>query len=175
QHGCTPGLLAEFSPDTFSGPYLLTAVAQVCTDNAHATDPPPAASMGWLLLAGASQAERELAQALPDRLIHVGHPLHAQHGTDPSRVDTVYSQAKARLGHVDAIVHMDGLAQAKNASDPSALLNAQVHRCALAAAAAQTLERHTGTAALWLITAGAARHLVPGDTRATLGDAALRG
>src|SRR5690606_25517261 len=104
-----------------------------------------------------------------------GHRVHIQRDTDPAAFAAAYRQARARLGQVDAIVHLDGLAQAQNGSDPEALLAVQVRRCALAAEAARALERDGGAGTLWLVTAGAAQHLAPGGASATPGDAALRG
>lgn len=175
QHGCPVTVLAEFSPDTLSGPYLLVGVAQTTAGSTSTADASPTTSSGLLLLASADESETALAHALSERLAAQGHRTHIQRDTDPAAFASAYRQAKARLGQVDAIVHLDGLAHAQDVSDPQALLAVQVRRCALAAGAAQALERDGGTATLWLVTAGAAQHLAPGGATATPGDAALRG
>ncbi|MBO9357394.1 SDR family NAD(P)-dependent oxidoreductase [Bordetella petrii] len=176
QHGYACGPLAELVPGALTGPYLLTAVAPAPAEAGQPAAPAdPAVAPGWLLLAGPQQADAALAQAVADRLAAAGHRTCIQREADPARFDTLYAQAKTRLGQIDAIVHLDGLAEAQNDADPAALLQIQVRRCALAAAAAQTLERQHSSATLWLLTAGAAQHLADQASSGAPGDASLWG
>jgi len=162
QQSCTCGPLLEFAPGTLTGPYLLAATATPAADAmpAMAATSQSAAlpvQPGWLLLAGPQDAE--LAQAVAKRLGTAGHRAIIQRDVDPAKFDAMLAQAKNRLAQIDGILHLDGLVQDEDGSTPDALLQAQVRRCALAAAAAQALERSGSAATLWLLTAGAAQHL----------------
>src|SRR5690606_14370950 len=159
QQGYACGPLAEFTPDTHSGPYLLAATAQAQAQTPADHSQPasrlqatPAVQRGWLLLAGAHDADAALAEALAARLSAAGCRTSIQRDTDPAKFDAMLAQAKSRLVQIDGIIHLDGLAQAQDITDPAALLQAQVRRCALAAAAAQALERANSSATLWLLT-----------------------
>jgi len=179
QQHCACGPLLEFAPGTLTGPYLLAAVADASAETAPATAvAAPSAALpvqpGWLLLAG--QDDTALAQALAKRLTAAGHRAIVQRNTDPATFDTVLAQAKSRLAQIDGIVHLDGLAHLDDDAAPDTLLQAQVRRCALAAAAAQALERTGSAATLWLLTAGAAQHLAAAPSgSASLNDATLWG
>ncbi|HYG45316.1 MAG TPA: beta-ketoacyl synthase N-terminal-like domain-containing protein, partial [Bordetella sp.] len=179
QHGCTCGPLAEFVPGTLTGPYLLAAVADASAEAKAApaaTISQSAVQPGWLLLTGQDPAEAALAESLAARLGAAGHRTVIQRGTDPAKLDVVLARAKGRLARVDGIIHLDGLAQAPDDAPPQALLQTQVRRCALAAAAAQALERHGSTATLWLLTAGASQHLAGISADAgSINDASLWG
>jgi len=178
QQGCICGPLAEFTPDTPTGPYLLAATLQAPAKagqpaaREQATQP---VQPGWLLLASTQDADAALADTLAARLAAAGYRTFIQRDADPARFDTVLAQAKSRLTQVDGIIHLDGLAQAQDDTDPAALLQTQVRRCALAAAAAQALERSNSSATLWLLTTNAAQHLARDADAATLGDASLWG
>jgi len=182
QQGYACGPLAEFTPDTLSGPYLLAATAQAQAQTPADHSQPasrlqatPAVQRGWLLLAGAHDADAALAEALAARLSAAGCRTSIQRDTDPAKFDAMLAQAKSRLVQIDGIIHLDGLAQAQDITDPAALLQAQVRRCALAAAAAQALERANSSATLWLLTANAAQYLTRDGDADAIGDATLWG
>ncbi|MCD0501932.1 type I polyketide synthase [Bordetella petrii] len=177
QQDCTDSALHEFAPGALSGPYLLTAAATAASETGTAA---PAATHaaapvqpGWLLLAGRHEGDAALAKTLGARLTAAGHRVAIQRDTDPAKIDAILSQAKTRLAQIDGVIHLDGLSHSADGLSPEALLQHEVARCALAAAAAQGLERSGSSAILWLFTAGAAQHLA--HQAAGLADAALWG
>lgn len=173
EQGCACLPLLEFAPDTLAGPYLLPALLDTPPASPAAA---PTAPAGWLLLAGEQAGDLALADALAQRLEAAGHRTLIQHRVDPAKMDTVLAQARTRLAQIDGIIHLDALAAPRDAAAPDALLQRQVRRCALAAAAFQSLERSGATATLWLLTAGAAQHWAMQQPRAaSLNDAALWG
>src|SRR5690606_4966178 len=173
EHACACLPLLEFAPDTLAGPYLLPAVLAVAAAAPVAAPPAPG---GWLLLAGEEAGDAALAAALAQRLETAGHRALIQRGVDPAKMDTVLAQARTRLGQLDGVIHLDGLTAPRDIATPDALMQRQVHRCALAAAAFQSLDRSGAGATLWLLPAGAAQHWArPQPGAASLNDAALWG
>jgi len=188
QQGYHCGPLLEFVPESLTGPYLLSAVAPTTpapivalAQTAAPTAEDAAATVpGWLLLAGSSDTDIALAEAISARLVAAGHRTLIQRDVDPAGLDATLAQAAAQLPQIHGIIHLDGLlandsrlastlTTARSApsqtpasidGEPASLLHTQVRRCALAAGIAQALERSSSTATLWLITVGAAQHLV---------------
>ncbi|GAB3333565.1 type I polyketide synthase [Bordetella tumulicola] len=154
----------------------VNATANTATRATHSPVDAQAIPPGWLLLAGSQNADRVLAQAVSTRLNAAGHRTLIQYDADPADFEAVYAQAKQHLAKLDGIIHLDGLAQAPAAQTNDAALQTQVRRCALTAAAAQTLEHHSSKATLWLLTIGAAQHLATPDAEPfSLNDTALWG
>jgi len=165
----------EFAPGTEIGPYLLAARQSRAAD---AAPPAPAEDGGWLILADAQPgAGRALADALAERLAEVDgqHALTMVAPSQDEALDGVLSQAQASLGRLHGIVHLAGLAQADGPTDPQALMQTQVQRCALAARLAQACEQAGLQPTLWLLTAGAAPYADAraGGSPGALNDATL--
>lgn len=175
QHGfhCEP--LREFVPGSSSGPYLFIGSRKAPQHEAI----PTAADGGWLLLAGDHPSgSRELACDLAAGFTERGIPVLVPENCGPDTLDAILLQALPRLGRIQGIVHLDGLALSSTpAQDPRQSLETQVRRCALAASLAQACERHHLTATLWLVTAGGAPFLADrvasADSHAALNDASL--
>jgi phthiocerol/phenolphthiocerol synthesis type-I polyketide synthase C len=166
---CEPPL--ELSPGAMAGAYLLHARAGELTDAANADATAPAAGR-WLLLADDQGPGAALAATLTRKLREDGLTVTHLALEPASSSDTLPAIAQAE--HYDHVLHLAGLYGA--GSDAQSACRSQARRCALAAAALRTCERHGRPATLWLVTAGAR---APGDRPAaalrSLADAALSG
>ncbi|ARP94077.1 type I polyketide synthase [Bordetella genomosp. 13] len=143
----------EFVPGAAGGPYLLTARRDEKLD----TTPTATSEGGWLLLSGsAPSASRQLADGLAAGLAEAGTPVLIREACPPAELSALLAQVQPRLGRIQGIVLLDGLALDPNATDARQILDTQVYRCALAAGLAQACEHGGLTTTLWLLTAGAA-------------------
>jgi NADPH:quinone reductase-like Zn-dependent oxidoreductase/acyl carrier protein len=147
------------------GPYLLLGVRDAA---AHEL-PLPSRPRRWLLLADAADYSAQLALALSAKLQQRGNVVDTRE--DCTGLD----------GALDGIVDLRGLRRPGARTDAAALLDAQVARCAAAAALIKACESGHVRAQCSFVTADAAAHLLPsgcgsGDThRSALADAPLAG
>ncbi|WP_322062768.1 SDR family NAD(P)-dependent oxidoreductase [Paraburkholderia sp. J63] len=168
----------ELARGAACGPYLLTA--GLPADALTETQPQPPQSGGWLILSSSQDTGLpSVAGMLADYLSSTHRlPMLTQGVTATENLDTLLEHAQATLGRIEGIVHLAGLAQEAStagAEDPQLLLEAQVQRCALAAALAAACERTGLKTTLWLLTSGAAPFLPAAESAryAALNDASL--
>ena len=153
RHGLQCEQPLEFAPGSACGSYLIVATgsAQPLPNSDHATQE-------WLLLASNDGPDVELAQALADALRAQGQSVSL---LQPQALDAMSSPAQ--------IVMLAGLGH-------SAGLDAQAERCILAANLSQACEARGINPNLWLLTHGAASHLLGADAVSLdIADAALWG
>jgi len=167
QQGLTCETALEFVPDALTGPYLLSAVAPLTDDNLASTQPTqtdviPQEKPVWLVLTDDTEADISLAHTIAARLNLAGQDTVIKSTVDPLDIDDVIRQAASPATALHGILHLDSLASAAH-GDP---LQKEVRRCALAASIAQALERQNSKATLWLVTIGAAQHLITSDSPA---------
>jgi acyl transferase domain-containing protein/NADPH:quinone reductase-like Zn-dependent oxidoreductase/NAD(P)-dependent dehydrogenase (short-subunit alcohol dehydrogenase family)/acyl carrier protein len=181
QRGLGDSECHELSPRTSSGPYLLLArrAETVCTSA------PPlllSAEPPWLVIADKEGYSRELGQRLDSRLSSVGgQVLHTTYTSVTDLTDEL-EQIKTLHGGVRGIIHISGLQPPLTDTSPSAFLEVQTDRCALAAAIIKATEATEISTICWLVTGNAACHLIPrhhqkqtGCSVTSLPDAALWG
>lgn len=150
----------EFLPDTASGPYLLLARRSAAMDTPeHA--PIIAAERTWLVVAESQGYPAQLAKLLEARLgergertVHLAPCSAAEISAELKRINTSY-------GGLRGIIHLAGLNSIQSDSTPDAYLAAQAGRCSSAAAIVKGCETTHTSATCWLVTAGAAVHLLP--------------
>ncbi|MEI2414618.1 SDR family NAD(P)-dependent oxidoreductase [Orrella sp. JC864] len=143
----------DYAGQAQSGPYLLAAR---CPAAAAPAEPVPAAQAGWLLLADAAGPGARWAQALAQALRAAGQRVALHEQADPDGLAGLLAQARAELGTLEGVIHLDGLAGGPGQdADPPARLAVQVRRCALAAALARACVQQAPAPDLWLLTAGA--------------------
>ena len=178
QFGFASVRLQEFSPDTNSGPYLLLARLAEPARLVAAHLPK---IRNWLLLADDDGSSGSLAKRLAGRLQARGHRvIHARPG-GAIQLTALLREVIGSLGALDGVVHLAGLHR-ETAGSAAAVLDTQVYRCGTAAALVQACEGTQTNTTCWLVTAGAATHLLPprapGDTideASAIPDAALWG
>lgn len=171
----------QFSPESTSGPCLLLA-RRVAAESAADQVPSAGSARLWLVIADEQGYPAKLAQQLADSLRNQGdRAILAPPGTATALTDLL-REISASQGSVHGIVHLAGLHGLPMADDAAACLEMQVGRCTLATSLIQACEATQTAATCWLITAGAATHLLParktaGGNRsvASLADAALWG
>ncbi|HEY0296249.1 MAG TPA: SDR family NAD(P)-dependent oxidoreductase, partial [Bordetella sp.] len=165
----------ELAPDTASGPYLLAATLPA--EQIAAPQAAPAPSGGWLILADDTPASQgSIAHALAEHLSSThGLPVILDTQATPETLDALIAQARTTFGRIQGIVHAAGLEPRATKKNATALLQAQVQRCALAAGIAQACAHHGLDAALYLLTRGAAPFMPAAGnaSNAVLNDASL--
>ncbi|SPE21094.1 Polyketide synthase (fragment) [Burkholderiales bacterium] len=150
--------LQEFSPNTGSGPYLL--LARLAEPARLPLQAHPPKIRNWLLLADEDGHSATVAIHLADSLLGHGHRVIRARPGGAAQIAALLQDAIASLGGLDGIVHLSGLYR-DNAGSATTLLDTQVDRCKTAAALAQACESTQTNTTCWLVTAGAATHLLP--------------
>jgi len=146
----------NFGHQENSGMYALTASLPATAS----ADAPVTTPRGIVLLAHADSAANTLARALQDRLVEDGHRCTvvsdlALDVEQTEHLDALLQVARQQLGEVHDVVHLDGWGTASAHMSAQELTQAQIHRCALAAALVQACARTGTDATLWLLTSGA--------------------
>ncbi|WP_160105089.1 type I polyketide synthase [Pseudomonas izuensis] len=167
RHGlkvCEP---LEFIPDSASGSYLLVATEDCAKPLATAAGHP---SQSWLLIADGQGPEGPLTQALASLLREQGQEVAV---LAPGSASVLAQQLRERPVAPQHIVMLAGLLARQG-------LDAQAERCMLAADITQACESAGVAADCWLVTSGAAVHLLPQGARGEttvqgIADAALWG
>ncbi len=171
----------EFLPDTASGPYLLLARRSAAMDS---SEPAPfiSADRSWLVIAEAQGYEFRLAGLLEtalrergDRTVHLVPCGDAEIARELRRIKSSY-------GGVQGIIHLAGLNRPASTATPEEQLAIQTKRCFTAAAIIKACEASQTVSTCWLVTCGAAAHLLPGRLQrqhpaalASVADAAVWG
>ncbi len=148
----------EFAPETLVGPYLLTGYLEHKVPDviANATAP-----QDWLFLADASGDSQNLAEILCQALGRKGHRVQFCHDHTCEGIARTLEVMRVNQGPVAGILHLAGLSLTAEEYDAGASFEMAVMRDVVAANLVQACE-HTHTDALcWLITVGAATHLIP--------------
>ena len=166
------GLTQINAPPAEAGTYLLLAQQNAKRATPHTQTRPVACS--WLLLADAQGYSAQLAQHLTTALHANGDQVSV---ALPGNNAHLTRLLLAQHGQLDGMVLLAGLNQADTDTTPLAVLDAQVTRCATAAAMIQACESSAISTTCWLITAGVTRNLLPArnPTEDSPADAALWG
>jgi NADPH:quinone reductase-like Zn-dependent oxidoreductase/NAD(P)-dependent dehydrogenase (short-subunit alcohol dehydrogenase family)/acyl carrier protein/SAM-dependent methyltransferase len=180
RHGLHCGQVLELAAGAASGPFLLMASSNAATDSIAM--PEVEESDGWLILTDPLPApQAAIAEELARRLSEThGMSVTVEPVVSAGDVHAIIGRVRSELGRIAGIVHLAGFTRHDPQrpladSDPHALLDGQVRRCAITAALAQACERVGIEARLWLLTAGAAPFL-PATSEAgneSLNDASL--
>jgi acyl transferase domain-containing protein/NADPH:quinone reductase-like Zn-dependent oxidoreductase/NAD(P)-dependent dehydrogenase (short-subunit alcohol dehydrogenase family)/acyl carrier protein len=150
RHGlqvCEP---MAFMPGAYCGSYLLLGSADA---EAPIEAIETLAAQRWLLLTSDVGPESSLAHALATALQASGQQVDF---FTPGSASALACELIRRPTAPDHILHMAGLFSSDG-------LDAQGQRCLLAAAITQACETHNLKPDCWLLTSGAATHLLPAD------------
>ncbi|MFY0728116.1 SDR family NAD(P)-dependent oxidoreductase [Pseudomonas sp. NFX15] len=166
RHGLSVDDALEFTPATSSGGYVLVGVA----DSAASVDPQPATqSQNWLLVADGQSSESAFARQLASALIEQGQQVE---WLAPAAVESMAMQLREGPAPQHVLM-LSGLFGTQGLDD-------QAERCMLAAQLTQACEQAGVAPDCWLLTRGAAVHLLPTAEQVvggmtSLADAALWG
>jgi phthiocerol/phenolphthiocerol synthesis type-I polyketide synthase C len=176
QAGISSLRLYEPAQDLPVGPYLL--LGRRAQEREH-LPPVPAPARHWLLLADPEDYSAQLALHLGRELEEQGDGVSRVAIRDAAALGAAIEDSVGHHGALDGLVDLRGLCALPGDADAAALLDAQVARCAAAAALVRACEA-TGThARCFFVTADAATHLLPARRiqahRSAVGDAPLLG
>ncbi|MBT9571055.1 MAG: SDR family NAD(P)-dependent oxidoreductase [Pseudomonas umsongensis] len=165
RHGLSVGEALELCPGMSSGSYLLVGAAAA----AAAFEPQPLPAQRWLLVADEQGAEHAFAQQLAAALREQGQSID---WLAPASAQDLAEQLRAMAAPQHALL-LSGLFGSQGLDD-------QARRCMLAAALTQACEQAGISPDCWLLTRGAAVHLLPAAAQvagdlASVADAALWG
>jgi len=166
RHGLNVSKPFELIPDSVSGSYVLVADNPAHVDAAA----PDYSSQSWLLVADEQGPEASLTEALSVLLREQGQEVEV---LTPSSALQLAQKLAERPAAPQHVVMLAGLFAPKG-------LDAQAYRCMLAATITQACELSGIAADCWLLTSGAAVHLLPPNARTqttvkNIADAALWG
>ncbi|EJM67522.1 type I polyketide synthase [Pseudomonas sp. GM55] len=167
RHGLEVSEPLEFIPGTASGSYLLLGAEGDAKSLSVATE---YGRQNWLLVADGQGPEAPFAQSLASMLREQGQAAEL---LAPESASVLTQQLRDRPVAPQHIVMLAGLFALEG-------LDAQADRCMLAAAITQACESAGIAADCWLLTSGAAMHLLPQRARPEttvpgIADAALWG
>ena len=164
----------EFSPDTFSGPYVL--LGQLPASEHTPAESPRSTLRSWILLADADGYSARLSDQLTKKLQARGDLVIQSQPGDALQIESLLRETRGNYGELDGLVYLAGLDDQADEVSAAALLDRQVNRCATAAAIAQACDRSQTKTSCWLITGKVANSLLP-DPQASgiVADAALWG
>jgi NADPH:quinone reductase-like Zn-dependent oxidoreductase/acyl carrier protein len=141
-----------------AGPYLLLGRRE----SASAQLPlPMVPAHHWLLLADAEGYGAQLALRLSERLQEHGDVVSHTVWSGTTALAAVIENSVSEHGALDGIVDLGGLRRLRSDADAVSLLDAQVARCAAAAALTRACESTQTDARCCFVTADAATHLLP--------------
>ena len=165
RHGLSVGEALELCPGMSSGSYLLVGAAAA----AAAFEPQPLPAQRWLLVADEQGAEHAFAQQLATALREQGQSID---WLAPASAQDLAEQLRA-MAAPQHVLLLSGLFGSQGLDD-------QARRCMLAAALTQACEQAGISPDCWLLTRGAAVHLLPAAAQvagslASVADAALWG
>jgi acyl transferase domain-containing protein/NADPH:quinone reductase-like Zn-dependent oxidoreductase/NAD(P)-dependent dehydrogenase (short-subunit alcohol dehydrogenase family)/acyl carrier protein len=149
----------EFSPDAFSGPYVL--LAQRKDDDGSPVPPPRATLRSWILLADPEGYSAQLSDRLTSKLQARGDLVIQAVPGNAAQIESLLVETTANYGELDGLVYLAGLLDESDKARPDVVFENQVCRCATAAQIAQACEASQTTTICWLITTNQARHLLP--------------
>jgi phthiocerol/phenolphthiocerol synthesis type-I polyketide synthase C len=176
QAGISSLRLYEPAQDLPVGPYLLLGKrAAECAPLALG----PAPARHWLLLADPENYSAQLARHLAQELEERGDVVSSAALRDATALGDAIEESVGQHGALTGLVDLRGLCALPAAADAAALLDAQVARCAAAAALVRACEMTRTDARCFFVTADAATHLLPARQiqahRSAVGDAPLLG
>jgi acyl transferase domain-containing protein/NADPH:quinone reductase-like Zn-dependent oxidoreductase/NADP-dependent 3-hydroxy acid dehydrogenase YdfG/acyl carrier protein len=158
QAGFSSLRLYEPAGDMAAGPYLLLGRRE----SASAQLPlPMVPAHHWLLLADAEGYGAQLALRLSERLQEHGDVVSHTVWSGTTALAAVIENSVSEHGALDGIVDLGGLRRMRSDADAVSLLDAQVARCAAAAALTRACESTQTDARCCFVTADAATHLLP--------------
>nr|WP_180206773.1 type I polyketide synthase [Pseudomonas sp. SbOxS1]NYU07046.1 SDR family NAD(P)-dependent oxidoreductase [Pseudomonas sp. SbOxS1] len=165
RHGLSVSEALELSPGMSSGSYVLVGEAEA----AAAFEPQPLLAQRWLLVADEQGAEHAFAQQLAAALREQGQSVD---WLAPASAQDLAEQLRATAAPQHLLL-LSGLFGSHGLDD-------QARRCMLAAALTQACEQVGISPDCWLLTRGAAVHLLPAAAQvagdlASVADAALWG
>ncbi|MEI8343225.1 MAG: beta-ketoacyl synthase, partial [Verrucomicrobiota bacterium] len=171
----------EFLPDTASGPYLLLGRRSAAMDTSE-QEPFISADRTWLIIAGKQGYASKLAALLESRLRERGDRcIHLTVWAEKD-IETELHRIKTMYGGIRGIVHLAGLNDTPAGAAAETYLESQSGRCVAAAAIIKACETSQTETICWIVTTGAAAHLLPGRVNirrpanmAAVADAALWG
>jgi acyl transferase domain-containing protein/NADPH:quinone reductase-like Zn-dependent oxidoreductase/acyl carrier protein len=165
RHGLNVGEALELSPAMSSGSYVLVGAAE----QAAALESQPLPAQRWLLVADEQGAEQAFAEQLAAALREQGQSVD---WLAPAPAQDLAAQLRATPAPQHLLL-LSGLFGSEGLDD-------QARRCMLAAALTQACEQAGISPDCWLLTRGAAVHLLPAAAQvagslASVADAALWG
>ncbi|MGO9634994.1 MAG: type I polyketide synthase, partial [Steroidobacteraceae bacterium] len=149
-----------------AGAYCLVSIREAVAEPAAPGMPP---ARHWLLLAESEGYSARLAEALCQQLEGAGEKVSCAVASDAAAVEGILHDAAQLGGALDGIVCLSGLNAVRTTEEAAPLFEAQVRRCAMAAALSQACERDALRATLSFVTAEAATYLLPDRTSAAAG------
>ena len=149
-----------------AGAYCLLSVREAVAEPAALGLPP---ARHWLLLADTEGYSARLADALRQQLQGVGEKVSCAVASAAPAIQGILREAAQLGGALDGIVYLSGLNAVRTTEEAAPLFEAQVERCAMAAALNQACERDALRATLSFVTAEAATYLLPDRGSAAAG------
>ncbi len=168
--GLHAATLLELVPGAKAGPCLL--LAHAAERRTITQEQAPAAGRTWLLLTDrdadslSSRVAGQLSGALsatgdhvilatPGATLQVSDSHHYQLDLfDAAQVEALLSQLVVDFGRIEGVLHLCGLGSTSADTTPDLLLEKQLDRCAIAAAAIRAIETMALPTTLWMVTAG---------------------
>ena len=141
-----------------AGPYLLLGTCESVSETLPLSSSPP---HHWLLLADTAGYSAELARCLSERLQERGDVVNRARPGDAAALHSALASSGGRNGTLYGIVDLGGLHRLHSSADAASLLDAQVARCAAAAALIHACEATQTRALCCFVTVDAAVHLLP--------------
>lgn len=141
-----------------AGAYCLVSVREAVAEPAALGLPP---ARHWLLLADTQGYSARLAEALRQKLQGAGEKVSCAVASDAAAIQGLLRDAAELGGALDGIVYLSGLNAVRTTEEAVRLFEAQVERCAMAAALSQACERDALRATLNFVTAEVATHMLP--------------
>jgi phthiocerol/phenolphthiocerol synthesis type-I polyketide synthase C len=150
--------LFDLSPETGAGAYLIAAkkIATETTAIQKHTTP-----RSWILLAQSTGDEAKLAELLAKALQETGDIVILSDATEDQALCQLLTETTANYGTLDGVVHLRGLHASSAHLSAAEILALQVTRCSVATALIQACEATATSTTCWMITSGAASHLLP--------------
>ena len=151
--------IIELVPESHAGPYMLTGhLERKAPDSITTAKQTP---RNWLFLADAIDDSKGLGSILHQALIRQGHRVEVCHDHTREGIVTTLENMRTQLGIVSGIVHLAGLSLTSWNGDAEEFFEIAVRRNVVAANMIQACEQTNTDALCWLITVGAATHLLP--------------
>jgi phthiocerol/phenolphthiocerol synthesis type-I polyketide synthase C len=150
--------ILEVNPDKYSGPYFIVAQRD---RNSSSLQPKKNKPCSWIILADTSEYVTTLSSQLTKKLQLQGDLVIQACPTDLDHFEALLISSKKHFGQLDGIIHLAGLIPPSPNSQADDILNQQVQRCSIAANILQACENTQNKTTYWIITTGAATHLLP--------------
>jgi phthiocerol/phenolphthiocerol synthesis type-I polyketide synthase C len=151
--------LYEALPDTFSGPYIILAQrGDRRLPTLQQTNNMP---RSWIILADRDGYSANLSDQLTKKLQLQGDLVVQAFSYETSDIESLLLETTSHYGQLDGFVHLAGLTPPLSTTKTEDILAQQVTRCTIASSILQACEKTESKTTCWLITTGAASHLLP--------------